>query len=419
MTGHVVDVLDAVVHEEHLAAAVQLAQDRVANSGVVEMRDERANRLAVRRRRLDHREIADAEHRHVQRARNRRRRHRQHRHQFLELLDFLLVDHAEAMLLVDHQQAQPRKLHVTRKQAMGPDDDIDFAARGLRNHLAIFLVAAEPRDHLDPHRVILEAVAKRVPMLLGENRRRHQHRDLPAVHHGDKRRSQCDFGLAEAGVAANEAIHRLDAGQIANDVVDRRLLVGSLLELEARREFLVVRARRRIRVPLHHLARRINVEQLRRHRQHRLPRAPLNLLPRTAAELVELGLGVVAADVPLDEIYPLDRHVHRVVARVFEIEKIALDVGDLHVPQAAILRDTVIDMHDEIVGLQLFEIEQRALGRRPLAPAYALLAKNFFFAVEVEAVLRQHDARGDFAFHDRQAGSRAIPAAPTNSCSRR
>ena len=155
-------------------------------------------------------------------------------------------------------------------------------------------------------------------------------------------------------------------------------------------------------MPFHHFARRINVEQLRRHRQHRLPRAPLNFLPRTAAELVELRLRVVAADVPLNEIYPLDRHVHRVVARVFEIQKIALDVGDLHVPQAAVLGDAVIDMHDEIVGLQLFEIEQRALGRRPLAPAHALLAKNFFFAVNVEAVLRQNDARGNLAFHDRR-----------------
>ena len=77
-------------------------------------------------------------------------------------------------------------------------------------------------------------------MLLGENRSRHQHGDLPAVHHCDKRRAQCDFGLAEAGVAANEAIHRLDPRQIANHVVDRRLLVGRLLELEARGEFLVI-----------------------------------------------------------------------------------------------------------------------------------------------------------------------------------
>ena len=225
------------------------------------------------------------------------------------------------------------------------------AAAGVVDHGPIFLVAAKPRDHLDANRIILEALAKRVPVLLGEDRRRHQHGDLPAVHHGDEGGAQRDFSFAEAGVAADQPIHRLDARQVADDVVDRRLLVRRLLELEARREFLVVRARWRIRVPLHHLARRVHVEQLGRHREHRLPGAPLNLLPRAAAQLVELGFRVVAADVSLNEIYPLDRHVHRVVAGVFEIEKVALDVGDLHVPQAAVLRDAVIDMHDEIVGL--------------------------------------------------------------------
>ena len=167
------------------------------------MRDEGANRLPIRRRRLNHREIADAEHRHVQRARNRRRGHRQYRHQLLELLDPLLVDHAEAMLLVDHQQAQPWELHVARQQPMRADDDVDFARGGLLDDCFIFLVAAKSRDHLDPHRQILETLAKSVPMLLGENRRRHQHRDLAAVHHRDERRAQRDFSLAEAGVAAN------------------------------------------------------------------------------------------------------------------------------------------------------------------------------------------------------------------------
>ena len=152
---------------------------------------------------------------------------------------------------------------------------------------------------------------------------------------------------------------------------------------------------------LDHFARRVDIEQLRRHREHRLPRAPLDLLPRAAAELVELGLGVVAADVALDQIYPLDRHVHRVVARIFEVQKIALDVGDLQMLQSAVARDAVIDMHDEVVGLQLLEIEQRALGGRTPAPARARLAENFLLAVNVEPVLLQNDAGGNFAFHDR------------------
>ena len=46
-------------------------------------------------------------------------------------------------------------------------------------------------------------------MLLGEQRRRHEHRDLLAVGERDERRAQRDLGLAEADVAADEAVHRL------------------------------------------------------------------------------------------------------------------------------------------------------------------------------------------------------------------
>src|SRR5208337_3963472 len=53
MTGHVVDILDAIVDEEYLAAAIQLAEYRIANRRVVEVRDEGANQLTVRRRRLN------------------------------------------------------------------------------------------------------------------------------------------------------------------------------------------------------------------------------------------------------------------------------------------------------------------------------------------------------------------------------
>ena len=70
--------------------------------------------------------------------------------------------------------------------------------------------------------------------------------------------------------------------------------------------------------------------------------------------------------------------------------------------EAAILCDPVIDMHDEIVGLQLLEIEQRALRGRALASVRARLAENFLFAVDVEAVFLQHDAGRNFALHDRR-----------------
>ena len=53
LVGDLVDVVDAVVDEVHLPAAVHLAQDRVADELVVPADDARLDRLAVRRRRFE------------------------------------------------------------------------------------------------------------------------------------------------------------------------------------------------------------------------------------------------------------------------------------------------------------------------------------------------------------------------------
>ncbi len=119
---------------------------------------------------------------------------------------------------------------------------------------------AKARDHFDSHRVAVEALAHRVPVLLREHRGRHQHRHLSPVHHRDERRAQRHLGLAEAGVAANQPVHRLGPAHVADHFVDRGELVGRLFELEALGEFRVVGARMGEGVALHHLARGIDVE---------------------------------------------------------------------------------------------------------------------------------------------------------------
>ena len=205
------------------------------------MRDEGANRLAVRRRRLDHREIADAEHRHVQRARNRRRGHRQH------------LAPACGSCLMRSLSTTPKRCSssITSSPSFGNSTSLaagDACRRRCRpcpapyvvDDLLVLLVAAEARDHLDAHRIVLEAVAK-----VCSNAARRGSSSAPAPrpaarpspHEG---RAQRDLGLAEAGVAANQPIHRLGSREIADDVVDRGLLVGGLLELEALAEFLVI-----------------------------------------------------------------------------------------------------------------------------------------------------------------------------------
>src|SRR5262249_14343514 len=108
-----------------------------------------------------------------------------------------------------------------------------------------------------------------------------------------------------------------------------------------------------------------------------------------AAELVERRLGTVAAaDVLLDEVDAVDRHVHAVAALVLEMQEVALGVGDVQVLQAAIEPDAVIDVHHEIAALELGEAREH-VGAADLADG-ALLA-----ALAEELLLADEDPRLD------------------------
>ena len=83
-----------------------LAQDRLAHHHRIEGQDEGAHRQPVDRRRGDHAHLAHAGQRQLQGARDRRRGQRQHMDIGLELLQPLLLRHAEMLLLVDDEQAE-------------------------------------------------------------------------------------------------------------------------------------------------------------------------------------------------------------------------------------------------------------------------------------------------------------------------
>ena len=65
-------------------------------------------------------------------------------------------------------------------------------------------------------------------MLLGEHRRRHQHRHLPPVHDGLECCPQGHLGLAVAHVAADQAVHRSRLLHVGLDLFNRAQLVGRL-----------------------------------------------------------------------------------------------------------------------------------------------------------------------------------------------
>ena len=104
--GLPVDRRDAVVDPEDLALAQELAPDRAEREPLVVRTDVREHRLAVLGRRVDRRHVADAGERHLERPRDRRRGHRQDVHVRAQLLQPLLVRHAEPLLLVDDHEPE-------------------------------------------------------------------------------------------------------------------------------------------------------------------------------------------------------------------------------------------------------------------------------------------------------------------------
>ena len=106
LLGHGLDRHHAVVQEEDLPAAVQLALDGIPDHALVVLRDDGLDRQPVVRRRLDGAHVPRARQRQVERAGDRRGAEREHVHQPAQHLELLLVHHAEALFLVNDHQPQ-------------------------------------------------------------------------------------------------------------------------------------------------------------------------------------------------------------------------------------------------------------------------------------------------------------------------
>ena len=217
---HVLDGLHFVVQEIDLPAALQFAQHGFADHALAVAADEGLDREALLRRGGDHREVAQAFERHRQRARDRRGGQRQHVDLGAQRLQRFLLAHAEAVFLVDDDQAEALELDVLLQQLVRADDDVDLAF-GQRLHvLRLLLRRAKARQFGDLDRPSSAICAKRsekvwkccsASSVVG-----HEHRDLLAVADRDEGGAQGDFGLAEADVAADQAVHRLARAHVVD-----------------------------------------------------------------------------------------------------------------------------------------------------------------------------------------------------------
>ena len=144
------------------------AQQRLADHHRVPGHDVGADREPVDRRGLDHRQLAQARHRHLQRARDRRRGQGQDVDVGAQRLQPLLVGDAEALLLVDDDEAELPELDALGEDRVGADDDVDLAGlEALPGRLRL-RGRDQPGEAADLDREALEALLEGVEMLAGE-----------------------------------------------------------------------------------------------------------------------------------------------------------------------------------------------------------------------------------------------------------
>ena len=222
------DRLDAVVQVEHLAAPRQLRLHGVAHQRLVVAPDDGADGQALARRRLDDAQVAGAHEREVERARDRRRAHREDVDLGAEALQALLVADAEAVLLVDDDQAQAGERRPVGEQRMRADHDVDGPGGGAGADGGLLLRGPVAAEQLDGHGPAREPLPEARVVLLGQHGRRRQDRHLAAAERALEGRAQRHLRLPEAHVAAHEPVHRRRAFQVGLHVGDGPRLVGRL-----------------------------------------------------------------------------------------------------------------------------------------------------------------------------------------------
>ena len=185
-----------------------------------------------------------------------------------------------------------------------------------------------------------------------------------------------DFGFAVADIAADESVHWLVVFEIALDILNRGKLVGRFL---IRKRFLHFRLPGRVRrqgVAGRGFPGGIQFDQLRRHL--------LDLLfglfgrPRPVARVQpsDRRRRVCRADILLDPVYLVGRHINFIPAVVFQKQVVTLGpVGAFKPGNPRVAPDAVMDMHDIIAFAQLqvrrnlqalFEGSLRRLLMRPM-----------------------------------------------------
>ena len=364
--GHALNGLDAVVQKINLSAARKFSVDGVADHAFVVAADDGLDRLTVRRRGFDHRHVPRAHEREVKRARNWRGREREHIDEAEFFLQRVLVFHAEALLLVHHDEAEVFEMHIRGNDAVRADDDIHTAVGEGLDHAALLGGGAVAAEKLDGERILAHALAEVLPMLLRQHRGGRNNCGLLAAGYSLERRADGDLGFSKTHIAADEAVHRAGRFHVLLRLADGAELVGRFSEKKRALEFLLPVRIGGKGITLLRLSLGLHLEHAGRVIVDAARGFFLRLAPAPRAEFREVGMFFPEADITRDLPRLIERHIEAGFVGKFQNEHIARAVGGFF--QTLVAPDAVVEMHHQIALLELRKIHRMTPGAHPFAP---------------------------------------------------
>ena len=236
----VFDGLDLVVQKIALAAALELAQHRLADHPLAFIAHKGFDRQAPLGGGGDHAQFAQAFQGHAQGARDGRGGEGEHIDLGAQGLHGLFVAHAKAVFFVNHQQTQVFVLDRFAQQLVRADHDVHAAVGQADQGGVDFFGRAKAADLGHLHRPLGKAVAQGLKVLLSEQGGGRQKRHLLAARDGDKGGAQSHLGFAKTHIAADQAVHRARADHVLDHRMDGRALIGGFFKTKVVGKHLVV-----------------------------------------------------------------------------------------------------------------------------------------------------------------------------------
>ena len=239
-------------------------------------------------------------------------------------LEPLLVAHAEAVLFIDDEQPEVAEARIGVQQPVRGDHDVDRAALEARQH-RIGGLAERNRDSASmrtgqsakrSRKLCACCSASSVVGTSTATWRPGLHRDEGGAHR--------HFGLAEAHIAADHAVHR----RVLGDVLRARCAMASAWSGVSSNGKALAKAwysssPARSGAAWRAGAARMQIQQFRGHVAHRFGGAARGARPLVGAQLVQRRALRRAAGVAADQVQRVHRHVHAVAVAVFEHQELA------------------------------------------------------------------------------------------------